>query len=164
MKYYIINADGKEVSFDLSATRSNKFMTGFKVSNNLGLDKNYFVKSIAGKNFISPDKIKWSKLPRISSQTPLVSVTETLNVYKGFKPSGLNSASAGELISQMPGKIIKVMTTEGAVVNAGDTLIILEAMKMENEIKAGVNGVVKSVQVEEGQVLESGHLMIEIEE
>lgn len=164
MKYYIINADGKEVSFDLSATTSDQFTTGFKVSNNVGLDKSYFVKSIAGKNFISKDKIRWNKLPKISSQSPLVSVTETLNVYKGFKPSGLNSASAGELISQMPGKVIKVMTTEGAVVNVGDTLIILEAMKMENEIKAGVNGVVKSVQVEEGQVLESGHLMIEIEE
>ena len=64
----------------------------------------------------------------------------------------------------MPGKIVKVLTSEGAVVSEGDTLVILEAMKMENEIKSGIDGVVKSVHVEEGQVLESGYLMIEIEE
>ena len=64
----------------------------------------------------------------------------------------------------MPGKIVKIMTTEGAVVQAGDTLVILEAMKMENELKAGVDGVVKAVHIKEGQVLESGHLMVEIEE
>ena len=64
----------------------------------------------------------------------------------------------------MPGKIVKLMTTKGAMVSEGDTLIILEAMKMENEIKAGMSGVVKAVHVTEGQVLESGYLMIEIEE
>ena len=164
MKYYIINAEGKEVSFDLSVNSNEKAATAFHVSNYDGLSSNYFVKSIAGKNFISKDKVKWDKLPKISSTGALVNVTETLNVYQGFKPSGLSGASAGELVSQMPGKVIKVMTAEGAVVNAGDTLIILEAMKMENEIKAGISGVVKSVQVEEGQVLESGHLMVEIEE
>lgn len=167
MKYYIINAEGKEVSFDLSVIENSKSLTRFRVTGNAGtpgVDKDYFVKSIAGKNFISKDKIKWGKLPKLTSKSPLVNVTETLNVYQGFKPSGLSQASAGELISQMPGKIVKVMTTEGAVVNAGDTLIILEAMKMENEIKAGINGVIKAVHVEEGQVLDSGHLMLEIEE
>ena len=64
----------------------------------------------------------------------------------------------------MPGKVIKVMTAEGATVQAGDTLVILEAMKMENEVKAGIDGVVKAVHITEGQVLESGFLMIEVEE
>ena len=164
MKYYIINSEGKEVSFDLSVIENVNSMAKFHVSTRDGVDKDYFVKSVAGKNFISQDKIKWGKLPTLTSKSPLVNVTETVNVYQGFKPSGLSNASAGELISQMPGKIVKVMTTEGALVNIGDTLVILEAMKMENEIKAGINGVVKAVHVEEGQVLESGFLMIEIEE
>ena len=164
MKYYIINADGKEVSFDLSVIQEANSVTGFKVENNLGEDKKFYVRSIAGKNFISDDKIKWGKLPKLSGKNPLVHVTETLSVYRGFKPSGLSNASAGELVAQMPGKVIKVMTAEGAVVSEGDTLVILEAMKMENEIKAGISGVVKSVYVEEGQVLESGHVMLEIED
>lgn len=164
MRYYIINADGKEVSFDLSVASTNTGSNKFKVSSSANFEKEFYVKEMAGKSFISSDNLKWSKLPKLSSKTGLVNINETLNVYRGFKPSGLSNANAGDLITEMPGKIIKVMTTEGAVVQAGDTLIILEAMKMENEVKAGIDGVVKLVHVSEGQVLESGHLMIEIEE
>ena len=108
--------------------------------------------------------ISWEKAPRISNSKGLVNVNESLKVYRGFKPSGLGQASAGTLKTDMPGKVVKLLTAEGATVNKGDTLLILEAMKMENEIKAGVDGVVKTVNVSEGQNLESGHVMIEIEE
>ena len=164
MKYYIINNEGKEVSFDLSVMDNRNSMTQFRVHSEGTVKGDYYVKSVAGKNFISKDKVRWAKLPKISNKSPLINITESLNVYQGFKPSGLSGGSAGELISQMPGKIVKVMATEGADVTAGDTLLILEAMKMENEIKAGVSGKIKAIHVEEGQVLESGHLMIEIEE
>ena len=164
MKYYIINSDGNEVTFDLSLVDNHGGILTFRVTSE-GEDKgDYFVKSVAGKNFYSKDKVKWSKLPKISSKSPLINITETLNVYQGFKPSGLSGGSAGELVSQMPGKIVKIIADEGAEVTEGDTLLILEAMKMENEIKAGVTGTIKAIHVEEGQVLESGHLMIEIEE
>jgi biotin carboxyl carrier protein len=46
----------------------------------------------------------------------------------------------------------------------GETVLILEAKKMENEIKSGADGVIKSVNISEGQTLEAGFLMIEIEE
>ena len=93
----------------------------------------------------------------------MVNINENMKVYRGFKPSGLSNANAGELITDMPGKVVKVLTTEGAVVNQGDTLLILEAMKMENEIKAGLDGLLKPVHVKEGEAIDSGHLMIEIE-
>ena len=162
MRYYIINSEGKEVSFDLSHVETLEKTKNFKVSGE-SVSKSFYVRKLAGKSYISEDNKTWRKLPRLNSKSGLINVNETLNVYRGFKPSGLSNANAGDLITDMPGKIIKVMTAEGAVVSEGDTLIILEAMKMENEIKAGVSGVVKSVHVEEGQVLESGHLMIEIE-
>ncbi len=164
MRYYIINSEGKEVSFDLSFVSSNAGTRKIQVTDGIELSKEFYVKSLAGKPFISEDNETWSKLPRLTSKSGLVNVNEGLNVYRGFKPSGLSNANAGDLVTEMPGKIVKVMTTEGATVNAGDTLIILEAMKMENEIKAGIDGVVKAVHISEGQVLESGHLMIEIEE
>ncbi len=164
MKYYIINADGKEVSFDLSFISKAKKTRRVKVSDGESVNKEFFVRDLAGKSFISEDNVNWNKLPKVSSKSGLVNVNESISVYRGFKPSGLSNANAGDLITDMPGKIIKVMTSEGAMVNTGDTLIILEAMKMENEIKAGIDGIVKAVHVEEGQVLESGHLMIEIEE
>ncbi|MBD66755.1 MAG: hypothetical protein CME62_16225 [Halobacteriovoraceae bacterium] len=165
MRYYIINSDGKEVSFDLSFDQAADGTDQVRVSNpSARFSDEYFVKNLGKKKFISKDKKSWRKLPEVHDKFNLVNGSENLKVYRGFKPSGLAGANAGELIAQMPGKVIKIMTTEGAVVNEGDTLIILEAMKMENEIKAGINGVVKSVNIKEGQVLESGHLMIEIEE
>ncbi len=165
MRYYIINSEGKEVSFDVTTSqRTQSGAVSFNISAEDKSAHQYYVKSLAGKNYISKDQKNWKKAPEISDLSGLVNINENLKVYRGFKPSGLSNANAGELITDMPGKIVKVLTTEGAVVNQGDTLLILEAMKMENEIKAGCDGVVKSVHVEEGQAIESGHLMIEIEE
>ena len=166
MRYYIINSEGREVSFDLSYVSEDSLNTKkFKLrSKEDSVDLTYYVRSLAGKSYISEDSRSWTKLPSLKSKDGLVNINENLNIYRGFKPSGLSNAKAGNLVTDMPGKIVKVMTTEGAVVNEGSTLLILEAMKMENEIKAGISGVVKAVHVKEGQVLESGFLMIEIEE
>ena len=51
----------------------------------------------------------------------------------------------------MPGKIIEVKVSVGQAVKAGDTLLILEAMKMQNEIAAPADGTVKAVNVTAGQ-------------
>lgn len=165
MKYYIINADGKEVSFDIESTSyQGNGIIGLDVVTDTKEIKRYFVRTLAGKNYISKDNKRWEKSPNISALSSLVNINETLKVYRGFKPSGLSNANAGSLITDMPGKVVKVLTSQGTVVNQGDTLLILEAMKMENEIKAGIGGVVKSVHVTEGQTVDSGQLMIEIEE
>lgn len=164
MKYYIINSEGREVSFDVTSSKKLKGgVVGFNVTTEDKSQKEYFVKSLAGKNYISEDQVNWEKAPKISNLKGLVNVNDTMKVYRGFKPSGLSNANAGELITDMPGKVVKVLTTEGAVVNQGDTLLILEAMKMENEIKSGIDGVVKAVHVTEGEAIETGHLMVEIE-
>jgi biotin carboxyl carrier protein len=88
---------------------------------------------------------------------------QTYQVYRGYKPSGLFAGDAGSLITQMPGKVVKIIKSLGDEVEKGETLLILEAMKMENEIKAGISGKIKSINVEEGQALESGALMMEID-
>ncbi|WP_155897121.1 biotin/lipoyl-containing protein, partial [Bacteriovorax sp. BSW11_IV] len=78
-------------------------------------------------------------------------------------PSGLSGGSAGELMTQMPGKIVKISVNVGDTVVKGQTLVILEAMKMENEIKAGIDGVVKAIHIKEGDALDQGVLMMELE-
>lgn len=63
------------------------------------------------------------------------------------------AAGAGEhsIDAPMPGKIVKVVVEEGQIVKAGDVLLVLEAMKMQNEITADADGTVKAVNVEAGQ-------------
>jgi biotin carboxyl carrier protein len=60
----------------------------------------------------------------------------------------------------MPGKILGIKTQVGAAVKKGDVIIILEAMKMENEIVAPQDGTVASVNVSVGASVESGEVMV----
>lgn len=58
--------------------------------------------------------------------------------------------------SQMPGKIVRVQVKEGDSVQKGDPLLVMEAMKMENEIRALHAGVIQTVKVSAGQAVETG--------
>ena len=58
--------------------------------------------------------------------------------------------------AQMPGKIVRVLTVAGAEVKKGQALMVMEAMKMENEIKSPEDGVIKEIKVGEGQAVETG--------
>ena len=71
--------------------------------------------------------------------------------------------AGGETVSSpMPGTILKVNVTNGAAVKKGDVLMILEAMKMENEIMAPCDGTVTSVAVAQGASVESGAVLCTI--
>ena len=71
--------------------------------------------------------------------------------------------AAGEVVkSPMPGNILKINVAAGQNVNEGDVLIVLEAMKMENEITATKAGTVAQVAVTKGQVVETGSPLVVI--
>ena len=71
--------------------------------------------------------------------------------------------AAGEVItSPMPGNILKINVTQGQHVNEGDVLIVLEAMKMENEISATKSGTVAQINVTKGAVVETGTPLVVI--
>jgi biotin carboxyl carrier protein len=73
------------------------------------------------------------------------------------------SAGEGAVMAIMPGKIIRVLVAEGDEVEEGDVLCILEAMKMENEMKAPKTGTVRALHAEPGRDVEMGALLAEIE-
>ena len=71
-------------------------------------------------------------------------------------PAAVNLAAGEAVAAPMPGNILKVNVTQGASVKAGDVLVVLEAMKMENEILAPKDGTVAQVAVNVGAVVETG--------
>lgn len=68
--------------------------------------------------------------------------------------------AAGNILSPMPGKVVKILKPAGSTVAAGEGVIVVEAMKMENELKAAAAGTVKDVKVTEGQAVEAGALLV----
>jgi biotin carboxyl carrier protein len=72
-------------------------------------------------------------------------------------------AGEGAVTAIMPGKIIRVLVAEGDEVAEGDVVCILEAMKMENELKAPKSGTVKALHAGLGQDVELGAVLAEIE-
>lgn len=72
-------------------------------------------------------------------------------------PAAAPAAAGGETISApMPGTILSVNVQNGAAVKKGDVLMVLEAMKMENEIMSPCDGTVASVNVQKGATVETG--------
>ena len=70
--------------------------------------------------------------------------------------------SARTLVAPLPGRIVKVAVKPGDRVEKGATLLIIEAMKMENEFKAGASGTIAEVRVEPGQAVNGGDVLIVI--
>ena len=76
-------------------------------------------------------------------------------------PKAAPAAADGEPVkSPMPGTILSVPVKAGQSVKTGDVLVVLEAMKMENEIKAGRDGVVASVAVSKGESVDTGAVLV----
>ena len=69
----------------------------------------------------------------------------------------------GRISVPMQGTIVKIQTSIGAIVEAGDILVVLEAMKMENNITSDVNGTVVEISVSEGDAVGAGDVIIVIE-
>ena len=73
------------------------------------------------------------------------------------------TGGTGAVLSQMTGRVIRVDVKPGDEVKEGDVMLVIEAMKMENEIKSLGAGEVKEVHVEPGQAVESGEVLIVLE-
>jgi biotin carboxyl carrier protein len=67
------------------------------------------------------------------------------------------------IVAPMPGKIVRVTVTAGSAVRARQTVVVIEAMKMENELRAGRDGTVGELFAREGALVEAGELLVVIQ-
>ena len=74
-----------------------------------------------------------------------------------------NKPSANTVNAPLPGSIIRVATKVGDTVKEGDLLLVMESMKMENNILSEKNGVVRSIKVEAGQAVMQDDILLELE-
>ena len=78
---------------------------------------------------------------------------------KGTRPK---PAGPGDVTTPIPGRVVKILVTEGAKIAAGDLVLVVEAMKMENRVEAPVKGTVKAIHVKEGDQVNADETLIQI--
>lgn len=101
---------------------------------------------------------------RIEGKKYTISIKEPIDIQ--LEKLGINTLQpkkVNNLKSPMPGLVIKTLVKEGDIVKAGEPLLILEAMKMENVFKAVADVTIKSIKVIEKQVVEKGQELITFE-
>lgn len=92
-----------------------------------------------------------------------VEVIDAETRYLLDRLGGQHELGEKNIISPMPGKVVKILVAQGEQVSKGQTVIILAAMKMESEYKSAVDGIVSKINVDEGDTVEGNQVLIEIE-
>ena len=82
---------------------------------------------------------------------------------RGSGAAGGDAQGTAEIKTAMPGKIVRILTEVGAEVKKGDGIIVVEAMKMQNEMKSPKDGVVKEIRISEGETVHAGGVLAVIE-
>jgi biotin carboxyl carrier protein len=164
---YIAVVDGEEIPVDISK-QENKYYLTFK-------DKRFTVDAfrptpqslsmlVEGKSYeVGLEKRNGNVAVYLYNDTITLELIDARKYY-GTRETR-SSASAGPLNVQapMPGKIVKLTVQQNAVVQEGDALLVMEAMKMQNEIKAPKAGTVTRIHVQEGEPVSMSQTLVVLE-
>ena len=159
MKIYLKNFDSSVTINILNYHQvdQNYFAIDLVLNNN---PVKLFLKEGRTKNFFSTDTITWNIFNKNFSLPSIALGDQLFNLHKGFIPNKQGDEKEGALVAKMPGKVVKILKNEGDNVNKGEALLIIEAMKMENEIKANISGIIEKIHVTTGQSINSGEPLI----
>lgn len=147
-----VRLNGKEYVLDLLTSNNNK---------NLHLlfnNHSYFIEIL--------DFDKESKIYKLgfNGNTFEVGIKDRFDqLLQSMGLDKLKSSKVNEIKAPMPGLVLSIKTNVGAEVKKGDSILILEAMKMENVIKSPSDGIIKSINVSEKQPIEKNQILITFE-
>ncbi len=116
---------------------------------------------IAGDATVKKAVASKPQVAAIPSSHPVASAV-TPSSATPSKPANIASAGKSSVLSPLPGVVIDIKVREGETVSAGQTLLVLEAMKMENNIDAAVSGVIKTINVKCSDSVMEGDVLITI--
>jgi len=83
--------------------------------------------------------------------------------FRSRRRSGASEQGLMKIKAPMPGKVVRILAPAGSQVEIGQSVVVIEAMKMQNELKAPKTGVVKKISVAEGAAVEAGQALAEVE-
>lgn len=101
-------------------------------------------------------------LVRVRGEVHEISIIDPKKL-RGGKGDSADAAGKAELKTAMPGKVVRILVAEGDSVTKGDGVIVVEAMKMQNEMKSPKDGVIASIKFVEGDTVSAGDVLVVIE-
>jgi pyruvate carboxylase subunit B len=107
------------------------------------------------------DKLEEVSLEPI--QEVLAGVPESQETHSGGKPKRPKPSKPGDVAPPMPGRVVKILAAIGDQVQAGDPLLIIEAMKMESQVPAPIDGKVATILANEGDNVKTDETVIQLE-
>ena len=163
-----VELDGREYTIDIRSEngRSEYTLQGEHASSGTGsvvrVAPGVFSVLLDGRSFTvrtvhNGDEVRvWT-----SSGQHTISIADTRDQSGGHRRT--TASGPMELRAQMPGKVIKLLVENGSAVQAGQGLIVVEAMKMQNEMKSPKDGTVTKIHVMEGATVTAGQALIVVE-
>jgi len=166
MKYYVtigsreivVEVDGKTVSVDGRVTQAELTVVPGTPLRQLFFDGRCFVLSVSGGG-----RGSWA-MGRQGEVWGAEALDERSRHIRALTGTGQSRRGAGTIRAPMPGLVVRVLVEPGQAVEEGTGVVVLEAMKMENELRADGPGVVRAVRVEAGMAVEKGEVLVELVE
>lgn len=166
MKYYVridgerseVSIDGDIITVDGRTVRTRlDFLEGTPVAL-VGID------DAVHRVLVSPGEGKGEWILTVRGyRIPVEAIDERTRVIRAMSAGNTKPAGPAHLRAPMPGLIVRVAVKDGDAVKAGQGLVVMEAMKMENELRAPAAGVVRKVLVAPGSAVEKGAMLLEME-
>jgi len=147
--------DGVEYEVEVEELPGGKFKVSFE-------DKEYTVEAKGLGIDVGALSAPVQASTPVQTAAPSVSTPAPASVAPAAPAPTPAPAGEGVVTSPMPGKILRILVKEGESVKTGQGLVVLEAMKMENEIPAPKDGVVKKILIKEGDTVDTGQPLIEL--
>ncbi len=157
-----LNVDGK--SYEVELQPDAVVVNGVTYKTTVLHDNGESTVRVAGRPY--KVKVKDERTVVVDGRQFAVEMSGRASVArKTVKPvkAAANGSDKGAVLAPMPGKVVQLRVKEGERVASGAVLLILEAMKMMNEIKAPSEGVVKRIAVAAGQTVQNGDVLAVIE-
>ncbi len=165
-KKYKVDVSEQKNSWKLSLQEEGKDWKHYEISKRDYKQAEQYISFLfEGKSYLIDvigQDTEYTVFTRNSFRTIKVFNDEML-LHESLKKGGGFGADQ-ELKAGMPGKIIEIFAKEGEIVKANKPLLIMEAMKMENEMRASRDVKVKEIKVKQGDSVESGAVLIKFEE
>ena len=102
----------------------------------------------------------WSESHRFEVEA----LDERRRAIRDMAGASAENAGPAPLVAPMPGLVVRINVEAGDPIRAGQPLVVMEAMKMENELRSTSDGVVRAVRVRPGEAVEKGSVLIELAE